>query len=106
MALDLPNAHNALMDLRERFARWLHVEVGSAAAPALRRHLVDEGYRLFSCMEHGDVCQREVYHPDRGFFRAVGRDDTEALRGILRQIWLVDGFQGALPPEVGPAAER
>jgi len=96
----------AFMELRERFERWLQREVGSAAAPALRRHLNDHGYRLFACMEHAGVYQREVYHPDLGFYRATGGDDAEALRGILRQIWLVDALQPATKPEVGPQADR
>jgi hypothetical protein len=94
------------MELRERFKRWLRSEVGSSAAPALRRHLLDRGYRLFACMEHGGTCQREVYHPERGFFRAAGANDHEALLGILRQIWLVNGFEGTPSTEVGPAADR
>lgn len=94
------------MELRRRFEHWLMAEVGSMAAPALRRHLLDRGYRLFSCMEHAGTCQREVYHAERGFFRASGETDHQALLGILRQIWLVDGFEGTPYPEIGPAADR
>jgi len=98
--------HNAAMDLRERFKRWWKDEIGSAAAPAVRTHLVQRGYRLFACVEHAGVCQREVYHPKLGFFRAAGDDDQQALLGILRQVWLVNGFEGHTTPEVGPAADR
>ena len=77
------------MELRQRFEQWLRDEVGSMAAPALRRHLLDRGY-----------------HPERGFFRASGETDHQALLGILRQIWLVDGFEGSPFPEIGPAADR
>ena len=94
------------MNLRQRFAFWLHAEVGSTAAPALRRHLVDGGYRLFSRTEHAGVCRCEVYHPERGFFRAIGTSDDEALTGIMRQIWLVEGFGSAAAPEVGPNPDR
>jgi len=94
------------MNLRERFARWLDAQVGSVAVPALRKHLQDRDYRLYSCLEHGEVVRQEVYHPERGFYRAVGRGHAEALIGILRQIWLVDALAGAPAPEVGPAADR
>ena len=94
------------MELWERFDTWLQREVGSKATPALRKHLEDRGYRLFSVVEHAGLCQREVYHPDRGFFRATGLDDQEALSGILRQIWLIDSLYNTPSPEVGPAADR
>ena len=94
------------MELRDRFKRWLHREVGSAALPALRRYLTENGYRPFACLEHAGVCQREVYHPGLGFYRATGRDDSEATLGILRQIWLVEALQGESSPEIGPAADR
>jgi len=91
------------MELRERFARWLRKEVGSMAAPALHRHLRDRGFRPFACMEHAGTFQREIYHPELGFYRATGRDDHEALLGILRQVWLVDSLlQEARGPQVGP----
>ena len=94
------------MELWERFDTWLQREVGSRATPALRQHLEDRGYRLFSVVEDAGLCQREVYHPDRGFFRATGLDDQEALSGILRQIWLIDSLYNTPRPEVGPAADR
>ncbi|MHC4551026.1 MAG: hypothetical protein ACYTEZ_19930 [Planctomycetota bacterium] len=94
------------MALRDRFEKWLRREIGSGAKPALRKHLEDRQYRLFSRIEYAGVCQREVYHPDKGFFRAVGRDDQEALLGILRQIWLIDSLHTTPEPEVGPAADR
>jgi hypothetical protein len=89
-----------VMELRDRFANWLHKEVGSTAAPALRRHLVEHGFRLFACMEHAGTCQREVYHPTLGFYRATGESDHEALLGILRQVWLVDSLQAT--PQTRP----
>ncbi len=94
------------MDLNARFVRWLDEQIGSVAAPALRKHLQDRDYRLYSCLEHGDTVQQEVYHPERGFYRARGRSTAEALLGIMRQIWLVDALTGAPAPEVGPAADR
>ena len=94
------------VELRERFDCWLRREIGSAAVPALRRYLEDNGYRPFACVEHAGVCQREVYHPSLGFYRAAGRDDAEAFHGILRQIWLVGALQSTPRPEVGPAADR
>lgn len=80
------------MDLRDSFQEWLSLEIGSNAVPALRQYLRDRDYRLLSIVEHRSRWQRDVYHPVRGFFRAVGRDDQEALLGILRQIWLVDAL--------------
>ena len=94
------------MELRERFEHWLWREIGSGAQPALRKHLVDRDYRLFACYEHAGICQREVYHPEKGFFRATGEDDKQALLGILRQIWLIEALEGHRSPEVGPAADR
>jgi hypothetical protein len=90
------------MDLRLRFDIWVEECVGSAAAPALRQHLRTHDYRLYSRVEYAGRCTQEVYHPDRGFYRATGRNDAEALLGILRQIWLVDSITGAPAPEVGP----
>ena len=94
------------MDLRRSFERWLSAETGSSAVPALRRHLKDLGYRLFSCVEHAGRHQHEIYHPERGFFRANGDSEQEALLGIMRQIWLMDSIAGAPAPEVGPTPER
>lgn len=85
-----------------RFDIWVDECVGSVAAPALRQHLKAHDYRLYSCVEHAGCCTQEVYHPDRGFYRATGRDDAEALLGILRQVWLVDAIAGATAPGVGP----
>jgi hypothetical protein len=93
------------MDLRVHFQHWLDEEIGSAAAPALRQHLIDRDYRLFSMIEHQGRWQWDVYHPLRGFFRGVGADDAEALQGVLRQIWLVEAFQGAPGPEIGTTPE-
>jgi hypothetical protein len=90
------------MELRDSFATWLRQEVGSTAVPALLRHLTERGFRLFACMEHAGTCQREVFHPALGFYRATGSSDHEALLGILRQIWLVD----ALEVERGPKVRR
>jgi hypothetical protein len=90
------------MELRDSFATWLRQEVGSTAAPALLRHLTERGFRMFACMEHAGTCQREVFHPALGFYRATGGSDHEALLGILRQIWLVD----ALEVERGPQVRR
>lgn len=86
------------MDLGKRFATWVHGEVGSAAPPAVLKHLREHDFRPFCTIEHGDVHQRDVYHPEHGFFHASGRDDSEALLNVLRQIWLVD----ALAEQVGP----
>jgi hypothetical protein len=80
------------MDLRDSFQEWLSLEIGSNAVPALRQYLRDRDYRLLSIVEHNSRWQRDVYHPDRGFYRAIGEDDQEALLGILRQIWLVDAL--------------
>ena len=94
------------MELQERFAHWLRREIGSAAQAALRKHLVDRDYQLFSCYEHAGVYQREVYHADKGYFRATGEDDKQALLGILRQIWLIETLEGHCSPEIGPSADR
>lgn len=91
------------MELRDSFANWLRKEIGSTAAPALRRHLTEHGFRLFACMEHAGTCQREVYHPEFGFYRATGESDHEALLGILRQVWLVDSLTAERDPRVHPA---
>ncbi len=92
----------APMELKRRFRRWLDEEIGSAATPALRRHLGDHGYRLFSCVEHAGTVQQEVYHPDRGFYRAAGTGEAEALLGIMRQIWLVDALSSSTAPDSQP----
>jgi hypothetical protein len=92
------------MELREKFSTWLQREIGSTAVPALHRHLHDRGFRLFARMEHAGTCQREVYHPQLGFYRATGRDDHEALLGILRQVWLVDSLHDGRGPQVHPLA--
>jgi len=94
------------MDLRERFEGWLAREVRSSAAPVLRMHLLSRDYRLYSCTEYLGRILLEVYHPERGFFRATGRSHAEALRGVLRQIWLVDSLAGSAAPEIGPKADR
>ncbi|MGH7162264.1 MAG: hypothetical protein ACREID_02170 [Planctomycetota bacterium] len=83
------------MALVDRFYDWVEGEIGSAALPAVRQHLRDRDYRLVSFTEHGGRCVRDVYHPERGFFRAAGRDDAEALLAILRQVWLVEALGGA-----------
>ncbi len=93
------------MDLRERFDRWVEWEIGSSAPSALRRHLRDNGYRLFSCIEVDGCWNREVYHPRRGFYRASGWNEAQALLAILRQIWLTDSIDG-VGSEVGPASDR
>lgn len=80
------------MSLVENFLDYVSEEIGSAATPALRQHLRDRDYRLVSYMEHDGRWVRDVYHPSRGFFRATGRDDGEALLGIMRQIWLVESL--------------
>ena len=80
------------MDLRDSFQDWLAAEIGSTAVPALRQYLRDREYRLLSIVEYHSRWQRDVYHPARGFFRAIGSNDQEALLGILRQIWLVDAL--------------
>ncbi|MGQ0614973.1 MAG: hypothetical protein ACT4PV_14655 [Planctomycetaceae bacterium] len=85
------------MNLVKRFEDWVAEEVGSSALPALRRHLQERDYRLFSFTEHCGSWRRDVYHPQRGFFHAHGRNDADALLGILRQIWLVE----ALGPVAG-----
>ncbi len=92
------------MDLRERFEEWVRAEVGSSATPALRHHLRVRDYRVYSTVVHAGRSQQEVYHPRRGFYRATGADEGEALLGILRQIWLVDSLTGSTAPEIGPAA--
>jgi len=93
------------MELRDTFASWLRKEIGSTAVPALHRHLQERGFRPFACMEHAGTCQREVYHPVLGFYRATGQSDHEALLGILRQIWLVDSLQEQRGPQVRPLAD-
>ena len=94
------------MELKERFEEWLEDEIGSRARPALIQYLSDRGYRLLSLVEHARRCQRDIYHPERGFFRATGGDDREALLGVLRQIWLVDCLQTGVDREVGPSSDR
>ena len=94
------------MPLEDRFEDWLEWEIGSWAKPALLQYLADRGYRALSFVEDANRCQRDIYHPERGFFRAVGRDDRDALLGVLRQIWLVDSLEPARGPEVGPASDR
>ena len=89
------------MNLRDRFARWLDREIGSNAVPALVQHLRDHDYRLYSKIEHGGHWQRDVYHPQHGFFRAAGNDDSEALVNILKQIWLVSAV--SIDPVEDPA---
>jgi hypothetical protein len=84
------------------FDIWVDEVIGSDAPPAVRRHLKERDYRLYSCVEHAGKILQEVYHPQRGFYRAAGGTDSEALRGILRQIWLVDALAGSPAPEVGP----
>ncbi len=37
---------------------------------------------------------------------ATGVVGKSALRGILRQIWLIDSLYSTPSPEVGPAADR
>ena len=73
---------------------------------ALQQYLRDRGYRLHSFIEQHHRWQRDVYHPEQGFYRAFGATDREALLGILRQIWLTDSLQPARRPEVGPASDR
>ena len=90
------------MSLREGFATWIEVEIGSLASTALRSNLEDRGYRLYSGMDDNRGSVREAYHPKRGFFKARGIDETHALIGLLRQIWLVDALTTTPEPEVGP----
>jgi hypothetical protein len=92
------------MDLRVSFRHWVDGKIGSRAIPALQKHLVEHDYRLYSFIEHRGCWQREVYHPRRGFFKAVGLDDGEALLGILRQIWLVEALHEVSEWEVGPSS--
>jgi len=94
------------MELRDSFTIWLRKEIGSSAVPALHRHLTERGFRLFACMEHAGTCQREVYHPELGFYRATGNSDHEALLGILRQVWLVDSLQDQPGRRVHPLADQ
>ena len=96
--------HNASMRLKETFERWVDWEIGSRASPALRQHLRVHDYRLFSCIEDNDMWYREVYHPVRGFYRASGFSEAEALLGLLRQIWLMDSLHEVQEPEAGPAS--
>jgi len=106
MVIGAGSGHNAVMDLRERFEGWLAREVRGTAVPVLRAHLQGRDYRLYSCTEYLGRILIEAYHPERGFFRATGRSHAEALRGLLRQIWLVDALAGSPAPEVGPGADR
>ena len=46
---------------------------------------------------------REAYHVERGFFKARGIDETHALIGLLRQIWLVEALTPAPETEAGTA---
>lgn len=94
------------MDLRRSFQHWVRGEIGSTAVPALRRHMKERDYRLFSRMEHAGRYTDEVFHPGRGFYRATGSSEREALLGILRQIWLVDALSGESTEEIGPAPGR
>ncbi len=87
------------MTLRVRFDRWVASEIGSQAPAALREHLAQHDYRLFSSTEEPFRCLHEVYHPRHGFFRATGESEREALRAILMQIWLMDGLEEAEVPE-------
>jgi len=91
------------MDLREGFARWIEVEIGSLASTALRANLEDRGYRIYSGVDDQRGAMREAYHSERGFFSARGMDETHALIGLLRQIWLIEALHPAREPEVGPA---
>ncbi|MEM8882593.1 MAG: hypothetical protein AAGD14_00820 [Planctomycetota bacterium] len=92
------------MSVREGFARWIEAEIGSLAPAALRANLEDRGYRIFSGIDDQRGSVREAYHPERGFYKARGVDETHAYIGLLRQVWLVESFFVA--PEVGPASER
>ncbi|MHC4958308.1 MAG: hypothetical protein ACYTGN_08015 [Planctomycetota bacterium] len=83
------------MDLQQTFGEWVADEIGSAAVPALKQYLADRGYRMLSYVEHAGDVQFDLYHPDRGFFRAVGNDPRQALAGILRQVWLIDSLHPA-----------
>jgi hypothetical protein len=89
------------MVVDEGFRDHIASEIGSMALPALRQYLVDRDYRLASYTEDVGGFSRDVYHPERGLFRAAGEDDTEALLGILRQIWLVDGLGNAQEAGIG-----
>ena len=89
------------MTLRARFNRWLDAEVGSSAVPALMQHLRDHDYRLFSKIEHLGHFRHDVYHPEQGFFHAAGENDSEALRNVMKQIWLVTAFEGSAERELG-----
>ena len=80
------------MTLRVRFDRWVDEEIGSHAPAALREHLAQRDYRLFSSTVEPQSYLHEVYHPRHGFFRASGEDEQAALRGILMQVWLMDGL--------------
>ncbi len=91
------------MTPRARFARWIEWEIGSSAPAALRQHLRDRDYRVYSCMEHEGVWSREIYHPSRGFYRGTGGSESDALLDVLRQIWLVDSLEGVHEPEADPA---
>lgn len=87
------------MTFAARFRNWIGEEIGSNAVPAIRAHLEQRGYRLFSFMEHDGRWRRDVYHPEHGFFQAHGVEDCEALLRILCQIWLVESI--ATVPEQG-----
>ena len=86
-------------------AHVLYVEDEAAVREPTASSLREHGFRPFACLEHAGTFQREVYHPQLGFYRATGRDDHEALLGILRQIWLVDGLHEVRDPEVRPRAD-
>jgi len=92
------------MDLREGFATFIEAEIGSLASTALRSNLEDRGYRLYSSMDDRQGAVREAWHVERGFFKARGIDETHALIGLLRQIWLVESLTPAPEPEVDPAS--
>ena len=89
------------MTLRARFDWWLDAEVGSGAVPALTQHLRDHNYRLYSKIEHLGRIQHDVYHPEHGFFHGAGNSDSEALRNVMKQIWLVTAFEESPERELG-----
>ena len=94
------------MNLEDGFAVWVEDEIGTLAPAALRQNLSDRGYRVYSGIDEIGRAVREAYHPVRGFFMGSGIDETHALLGVLRQIWLIDDLMPAAEWEVGPTDRR
>ena len=94
------------MNLEDGFAVWVEDEIGTLAPAALRQNLSDRGYRVYSGIDEIGRAVREAYHPVRGFFMGAGIDETHALLGVLRQIWLIDDLMPVAEREVGPTDRR